>query len=227
MNQEVESTPREKVVVVLSGGMDSAVLLSHLAAQGHPLKAVSFNYGQRHVRELDSAARLATAAGVEHTIADLRGLTPLFGANSLSDLSVPVPEGHYAEESMKLTIVPNRNMIMLASAIAWAISSQFDAVAYGAHSGDHAIYPDCRPEFADAMSAASLLCDWKPIRLMRPFVQFDKGQIVALGHDLKTPFELTWTCYQGGEKHCGKCGSCTERQEAFAQAGVVDPVAYV
>jgi len=216
----------QKIVVVLSGGMDSAVLLYHLLAADHPAKAVSFNYGQRHVRELDSAAQLAAAAGVEHRIADLQGLTPLLGQNSLSSRETEVPEGHYADENMKLTVVPNRNMIMLSAAIAWAISLEFDAVAYGAHSGDHAIYPDCRPEFAAAMDQAAGLCDWRPITLLRPFVEMDKGQIARRGSDLQVPFELTWTCYKGGEKHCGKCGACTERQEAFAAHGIVDPAEY-
>ncbi|MCA9248388.1 MAG: 7-cyano-7-deazaguanine synthase QueC [Planctomycetales bacterium] len=216
----------KKIVVVFSGGMDSATLLWHLAAAGNALKAVTFNYGQRHVRELDAASALCARLGVEHVTVDLTSITPLLGENSLSGRSVEVPEGHYEEESMKLTIVPNRNMIMLSIAIGWALSNQYEAVAYGAHSGDHAIYPDCRPEFAAAMDQAARLCDWREIELMRPFVHLDKGDIARIGHELGVPFELTWTCYKGGDRHCGRCGACQERREAFGKHGIADPVEY-
>jgi 7-cyano-7-deazaguanine synthase len=151
------------------------------------------------------------------------------GGSSQTDKSVPVPEGHYEEESMKQTVVPNRNMILLALAGAWAISTKSDAIAYAAHSGDHAIYPDCRPEFTEAMSDALRLCDWHEVKLMRPFLYptpMSKADIVKLGTSLGVPFELTWSCYKGGEKHCGKCGTCVERVEAFQLAGVEDPTEY-
>jgi 7-cyano-7-deazaguanine synthase len=216
----------QKVIVVFSGGMDSTTLLIHMRDAGHPVKAISINYGQRHVRELEAARQICAALDVEHVVADLTAINPLLGENSLSGRSVDVPEGHYAEESMKLTVVPNRNMIMLSVAIGWAISQEFDAVAYGAHSGDHAIYPDCRPEFADALDRAAQLCDWRGIELLRPFVDLDKGDIARRGAELGVPFGLTWTCYKGGEKHCGKCGACTERREAFAKHGLDDPTEY-
>ena len=215
-----------RTIVVYSGGMDSTTLLYHLRDEGHEVKAISVNYGQRHVRELDAATAICAAIDVEHVIADLSAINPLLGDNSLSGRSVEVPEGHYAEESMKLTVVPNRNMIMLAIAIGWAISQKFDAVAYGAHSGDHAIYPDCRPEFADTMDRAAQLCDWREIKLLRPLVHMDKGDIAKRGAELGAPLERTWTCYKGGEKHCGKCGACTERREAFAKHGLDDPTTY-
>lgn len=215
-----------KVVVVVSGGMDSATLLYHILDQGHTARAISVDYGQRHVKELDYAAKLCAGVGVEHQIADLSAINPIFGNNSLSGREMEVPEGHYAEESMKQTVVPNRNMLLLSVAIASAAANQFEAVAYGAHSGDHAIYPDCRPEFADAMDQAARLCDWNPIELWRPFVHMDKGQIAKRGVDLGVPFEMTWTCYKGLEKHCGKCGACVERKEAFASHGLVDPTEY-
>jgi len=206
--------------------MDSATLLFHLIQAGHECKTLSVNYGQRHVRELECAAELSRIAGVEHRVADLSAINPLLGENSLSGRSQEIPEGHYAEESMKLTVVPNRNMIFMSVAIAWAISLKFQSIAYGAHSGDHAIYPDCRPEFADAMAHAAALCDWQPIAVLRPLVNIDKTGIAALGAKLGVPFESTWTCYKGGETHCGKCGSCTERLEAFRENGLTDPVPY-
>jgi 7-cyano-7-deazaguanine synthase len=216
----------ESVVTLLSGGMDSATLLYHLRAAGHEVRAISFNYGQRHSRELDAAAEIARTASVPHVVTDLRAINPLLGENSLSGRTIDVPQGHYQEESMKLTVVPNRNMIMLSVAVGWAISLKYDAVAYGAHSGDHAIYPDCRPEFAEALDRAVQLCDWRPVRLWRPLLHLDKGEIARRGQELGVPFELTWTCYQGGAKHCGKCGACRERLEAFARHGLRDPVEY-
>lgn len=206
--------------------MDSATLLYHLVDAGHEVLALSVDYGQRHVKELESAAYLAAAVKVPHQVADLSAINPLFGKNSLSGREIEIPEGHYAEESMKLTVVPNRNMILLSVSIAWAISNQCQAVAYGAHSGDHAIYPDCRPEFAHAMDEAAKLCDWNPVELWRPFVHLDKGGIAKRGFDLGVPFEHTWTCYKGLEKHCGKCGACTERKEAFLSQGLLDPTEY-
>lgn len=127
---------------------------------------------------------------------------------------------------MKLTVVPNRNMILLALAGAWAVSTKSEAIAYAAHAGDHAIYPDCRPEFAEAMQGALLLCDWHPVRIARPFLAMSKADLVKLGAELGVPFALTWSCYKGGDKHCGKCGTCVERREAFELAGVPDPTKY-
>lgn len=216
----------EKVVVVLSGGMDSATLLYHLLDAGHPIKALSVNYGQRHVRELEAAADLCRRRSVEHVVADLGAIRPLLGGSSLSDPAIAVPHGHYEEQSMKLTVVPNRNMILLSVAIGWALSQKFDAVAYGAHGGDHAIYPDCRPAFAEALDRAAGLCDWQPMRLLFPLMHMDKAKIARRGHELGVPFEITWTCYEGGEVHCGRCGACTERREAFARNGLPDPTAY-
>lgn len=215
-----------EVVLIYSGGLDSTVLLHHLAAEGHAVRALSVNYGQRHARELESAAALTARLGVEHRVVDLRTITPLLGANSLTSVEVRVPTGHYAEESMKATVVPNRNMLLLAVAAAWAMALKADAVAYAAHGGDHAIYPDCRPEFAEAMARAIALADWHPVELIRPFVDWTKADIVRRGAELEVPFEQTWSCYQGGALHCGRCGTCIERREAFHLAGVPDPTPY-
>ena len=214
------------LILTYSGGMDSTVLLHHMIAAGNSVRALSVDYGQRHGRELQSAAQICAALGVEHRIADLRTLGGIIGGSSLTSADVPVPDGHYAEETMKATVVPNRNMILLAVAAGWAMSVKADAVAFAAHSGDHAIYPDCRPEFADAVGHAIKLADWHSVDLIRPFIQLTKADIVRRGTELKVPFAQTWSCYKGGEHHCGCCGTCIERREAFYLAGVSDPTSY-
>jgi len=216
-----------KVVVVLSGGMDSATLLAKMVDDGHEVAALVVDYGQRHVREVSSAIMLCQHFGVEVTIVDLSSLKDVMRGSSQTDNDIAVPLGHYEEESMKATVVPNRNMLLLATATAHAISLGYDSVAYGAHAGDHAIYPDCREAFVSAMATVMLVCDYEPITLMVPFIDVDKGDIADLGVKLGVPFELTWTCYQGGDVHCGLCGACQERLEAFAKNGHVDPVGYM
>ena len=218
-----------KTILTYSGGLDSTVLLYWLRAQGHEVRCLSVNYAQRHKKELTHAAAICKLLGVEHRIADLSNLGFLFAGSSQTSADIAVPEGHYAEESMKQTVVPNRNMVLLSLATAWAVATKSEAVAYAAHMGDHAIYPDCRPEFAEAMSDAMRLCDERPIKMLRPFlypVPMDKTAIVKLGAELKVPFELTWSCYVGGDKHCGRCGTCRERVESFQLAGVADPTEY-
>jgi 7-cyano-7-deazaguanine synthase len=215
-----------KTIVIYSGGLDSTVLVYDLLAKGDVVKALSFDYGQRHSKETEFARRVANDLGIEHRIADLRTITPLIGGSSLTTPEVSVPDGHYTEENMKVTVVPNRNMIMLSVAAGWAISLRFDQVAFGAHSGDHTIYPDCREAFAEAVHRALSLADWHQVRLVRPFVQMTKADIVTRGAELGVPFERTWSCYKGGNQHCGRCGTCVERREAFYLAGVADPTDY-
>ena len=215
-----------RTVLIYSGGVDSTVLLAHLRAEGREVHCLSVDYGQRHRRELEAARAICAHYGVDHRLADLRALAPLFGSNALTG-GVTVPEGHYEEESMKATVVPNRNMLLISVATAWAVSLRAESIAYGAHGGDHAIYPDCRPEFAEALDRAVRLADWHEVRLERPFVKMDKAGIVRRGRELEVPFGLTWSCYVGGERHCGRCGTCVERKEAFRLAGVADPTDYV
>ena len=215
-----------KSLVVHSGGMDSTVLLYQLLQAGDEVKALSINYGQRHSRELEAASALCTELGVEHRVADLSGLSDLLAGSALTSSDIEVPEGHYAEDNMKATVVPNRNMILLSVAAGWAISSKYDRIAYAAHSGDHAIYPDCRNEFAEALDGAIRLADWHEVTLYRPFVDMTKADIVSLGAKLRVPFEKTWSCYKGQDLHCGRCGTCVERREAFYLAGVEDPTTY-
>lgn len=212
-----------KTMVVFSGGMDSATLLYHLRDKGHDLMAIGVNYSQRHSKELYYAKLFCFRMKVEYRVIDLSKLGGLLPGNSQTDLSVPVPHGHYQEENMKLTVVPNRNMLLLAAAASVAIAQKCDSLAYGAHSGDHAIYPDCQPGFIQIMREAFLNCDWNPLVLMVPFQDWTKGMIAKEGLRLGVPYELTWTCYEGKDRPCGLCGSCHERQEAFREAGSTDP----
>jgi 7-cyano-7-deazaguanine synthase len=215
-----------RTIVILSGGMDSAVLLAQLKSEGRECKCLSIDYGQRHKRELVMAQYISNHYQVEHKVINLSGLRAVLGGSSQTDQNVTVPQGHYADENMKLTVVPNRNMILLSIAGAWAISLKYDTVAYGAHAGDHAIYPDCREEFVQILSKALELADWHRITLERPFINKSKGEIVAQGAVLDVPFDRTYSCYKGGLDHCGQCGTCVERRMAFIEAGVKDPTTY-
>jgi 7-cyano-7-deazaguanine synthase len=215
-----------KLVVLFSGGLDSTTALYERLALGDSIQALGIHYGQRHKRELAAAAKIAERIKVPFQVVDLSALRPLISGNSQTDSTVPVPHGHYTEENMKATVVPNRNMIMLSIAMGFAISLKFDGVAYAAHTGDHTIYPDCRPEFVQGMQAVAKLCDWHSLEIITPFLQSSKADIVRAGVKLQVPFEDTWSCYEGGDLHCGKCGTCVERKEAFLLAKVPDPTKY-
>jgi len=223
--------PRHKAVSLISGGLDSTVLAYNLMDSGWDVHLLSVNYGQRHKRELEFAQRTAAALKVEHRIVDLTSLNQLLQGSALTDAAVDVPHGHYAADNMAITVVPNRNSILLAIATGWAVSLGAKRVAFAAHSGDHAIYPDCRPEFVSALNAAERLANEgfadEDFRIFGPYLNVTKAEIVALGHALRVPFVDTWSCYEGGEIHCGKCGTCVERAEAFALAGVNDPTEYM
>lgn len=216
-------------LVVCSGGLDS-VTLAHLeASEGRAVRLLSFNYGQRHVRELEYAARCAQRLGARHDVVDLSAVAGFLTGSALTDRAhVDVPDGHYAQDTMKATVVPNRNAIMLTVAFGVACSANCDSVAAAVHAGDHFIYPDCRPAFVEAfakMQATALEGMWD-IALNTPFVMKSKADIVAIGAEIGVPFADTWSCYKGGERHCGRCGTCVERAEAFDRAGVADPTDY-
>jgi 7-cyano-7-deazaguanine synthase len=215
-----------KTVLVYSGGLDSTVLLYDLLAMGDEVIAITFDYGQRHFRETLSARRIAAKKSIEHRVMGLTALRCILAGSSQTSSAIEVPEGHYTEESMKATVVPNRNMIMLSIAAGCAISREFDQVAFAAHSGDHAIYPDCRENFVRQLEQALLLADWRKVFLFAPYLTITKQAIVARGAELGVPFGETWSCYKGGREHCGKCGTCVERREAFALSGVTDPTTY-
>lgn len=214
-------------VVIYSGGLDSTTLLYHLRAEGHEVKALSVNYGQRHLtREMAAAEAICARLNVERRTVALTALVEFFGGNALTNAGVALPEGPYAQETIGQTTVPNRNMVMLSVGIAWAAALKFDAVAFGAHGGEHTNYPDCKPPFAEAMDQAARVCDFEPIRVLAPFVNWVKTDIVRRGAELGVPFDLTWSCYTGLEQHCGRCGTCVDRRTAFLQADVADPTNY-
>lgn len=215
-----------KTVVLLSGGLDSTVLAGHLLARGDEVVGLSVHYGQKHAQELEAARLVGLHYNIPHHNVWLDPLRRIMAGSSQTDPSIPVPEGHYEDPSMRITVVPNRNMLLLAVAGALAVSQKAEGVALAAHAGDHAVYPDCRPEFADAMSKALALCDYTPLKLVRPFIHDTKADIVRRGVACKAPMELTYSCYKGEKEHCGKCGTCVERREAFEKAGVPDPTKY-
>jgi 7-cyano-7-deazaguanine synthase len=215
-----------KAVVLFSGGLDSTVLVHHLLQEKADLKLLSIDYGQRHHKEIISSTQIAESLGVPHFVLSLPSLGQLLGGSALTDQEISLPEGHFAVYSIKATVVPNRNMILLSLAAGHAISLKYDTVAYAAHAGDHTIYPDCRPEFADSMAHALTLADWSSINLLRPFVHWSKADLVRHGKKIGVPFEKTWSCYAGGDVHCGKCGTCVERKEAFELVGLSDPTQY-
>ena len=215
----------QKVVVIYSGGMDSFTVLHNAIRAGHEVYALSFNYGQRHVKELICAQNVCQELGIHHKIVDISAINQLIGGSSLTD-DIEVPEGHYAADNMKSTVVPNRNMILLSLAVGYAVSLDAQAVYYGAHSGDHFIYPDCRPEFVQKMNDVCQIANYEPVDIISPYLQQTKIEILKDGLVMGLDYSKTWTCYNGREKACGKCGSCQERLEAFALNQVTDPLPY-
>lgn len=217
---------QKKGVIILSGGLDSTTLMHHLVkAKNYDLIAISFDYGQKHDRELKCAQMQCNALNIPHKTIPLNFMNDCFKSNLLQS-GDDIPEGHYADDVMKQTVVPNRNMILISIAAGYAISEGRENLFYGAHSGDHTIYPDCRPEFIKSLSETLQLCDWQDLNLNAPFQDLDKGEIVKIGYDLEVDFTRTQTCYKGEEKACGKCGSCVERLEAFEKNGFTDPLSY-
>lgn len=215
-----------KVVVLCSGGMDSVTAL-HWARRHHDVRAaLSFDYGAKHNhREIPFAVAQARQVGARHQTIPLAFIGEHFASDLLKS-GGDIPEGHYADENMKRTVVPFRNGIMLAVAGGFAESCGAEGLVIAAHSGDHAIYPDCREGFMRAMGDALRLGTYAGIQLLRPFITLNKGQIAAEGAKLGVDFAQTWSCYQGGAVHCGRCGTCVERREAFQLAGLADPTAY-
>ncbi len=215
----------EKAVVTLSGGLDSATLL-YWAARRYDINALTFDYGSKHNdREQEAAQEIVRRLDAPHTLIRLPFINTLF-RSALLRSGGDIPEGDYEDSSMRSTVVPFRNGVMLSIAVGYAESIGAGTVLYAAHAGDHAIYPDCRPAFLDAMSQASRAGTYINVEIKDPFIGLQKKDIVLLGRELGVPFEITYSCYKGGDLHCGKCGTCVERREAFQLAGIDDPTRY-
>jgi len=213
-------------VVIYSGGMDSYTVLHRALREGCDVHALSFDYGQRHARELEVAERVCRELGVPHQVVDIRAIHGLIDNSALTDAGRALPEGDYAEENLTATVVPNRNMILLSLAIAKAVNIGAGRVDYGAHGGDHVLYPDCRPEFVEAMNAVAGIANFDPVEIHAPYLRASKAEILADGLAMGLDYGQTWTCYRGEELACGRCGSCRERLAAFAANGATDPLGY-
>lgn len=219
-----------ETVVIVSGGMDSVTLAYLLHQDLTDIAILSFDYGQRHNKELEFARRCAKQLVVRQKTVDMRMIGKLLGGSALTDNTIPVPEGHYADPTMKLTVVPNRNMIMLSIAVGWAVNLGARNVACAVHAGDHPVYPDCRPEFIQGIDELARVATngftREDFRVVAPFVEWTKADIVRIGDQIGVPWRETWSCYKGGVFHCGACSTCFERREAFELAGVEDPTHY-
>lgn len=206
-------------ILVYSGGMDSTTLLHQ--EKDRIAVAVSFDYGSNHnAREIECARWQCRQLGIEHLVIPLKFMGEYFKSSLLSGADA-IPEGHYADENMKSTVVPFRNGIMLSVACGLAESRGLKHVMLANHGGDHAIYPDCRPEFIRSMGAAIADGTYEHLELFAPYTSLSKGEIARRGKELGVDYSLTYSCYKGGEKHCGKCGTCVERAEALRYAGIV------
>jgi 7-cyano-7-deazaguanine synthase len=216
-----------KIIISLSGGIDSTVLLAHCLNRGEDPLCCSFNYGSKHNKyENEAARRIAVYYKVPFNIIDLSDLVGTHFKSDLLKTGGDIPEGHYEDISMERTVVPSRNIIFISilSGIAW--SHNISKVGLGIHAGDHAIYPDCRTEFLKAMDSALYLGTGKKVELYAPFVNIRKDEVVKIGIELNVPFELTRSCYKQQEISCGKCGTCVERMESFQLNGLNDPIIY-
>jgi 7-cyano-7-deazaguanine synthase len=216
----------ESVVVLLSGGMDSVAAFYEAMSQHKVVAAISFDYGAKHNhKELPFAAYHCRKFNIEHRVIPLTFVGELFKSDLLKSGGA-IPDGHYEEQTMKSTVVPFRNGIMLSIAAGFAESKDATGLVIAAHAGDHAIYPDCREDFMKAMADAIRLGTYAGIKLLRPFITMTKADIASRGQALGVDFARTWSCYKGGTLHCGTCGTCVERREAFMVAGVADPTIY-
>ncbi|MBV8816125.1 MAG: 7-cyano-7-deazaguanine synthase QueC [Verrucomicrobia bacterium] len=215
-----------KAVVLLSGGMDSVCAFYQAVKEHEVVAGISFDYGAKHNhQEIPFAQHHCRMFGIEHRVIRLEFVGELFKSHLLKSGGA-IPDGHYEEETMKQTVVPFRNGIMLSIAAGFAESRGADGLVIAAHAGDHAIYPDCREAFMKSMADAIRLGTYAGIEVLRPFILLSKAEVAARGHGLGVDFSKTWSCYKGGSIHCGTCGTCVERREAFILAGVPDPTSY-
>jgi len=216
-----------KTLVVLSGGMDSTTVLAKALNEGYEVETITFDYGSKHNgQEKIAVEKLSKHYGVPNTRIGLSFISDYFKSDLLKS-GGEIPEGHYADPSMKRTVVPFRNGIMLSIAAGFAESLEIPSIMLGNHFGDHAIYPDCRKSFVEPFAEAIKEGTYLQVKLLSPFCEKSKADICALGAKLQVPYELTYSCYNGEEVHCGRCGTCFERKEAFELAHVKDPTRYL
>ena len=212
-------------VIIVSGGMDSITLLYD--CQQQIALAVSFDYGSNHnKKEIPFARHHCEKLGIPHIVIDLKFMQQYFHS-SLLDGDDAVPTGDYAEANMRSTVVPFRNGIMLSIAAGIAESNGLKKVMMANHGGDHSIYPDCRPEFVDAMDNAVMNGTYEDVRVLAPYTNMTKTDIARRGQELGIDYSQTWSCYRGGDVHCGECGTCRERKDAFKAIGAADPTEYL
>ncbi|MYL24595.1 7-cyano-7-deazaguanine synthase QueC [Halomonas alkaliantarctica] len=216
----------ESTVVIYSGGLDSYTVLHRALREGLNVHALSFDYGQRHRRELDVATHVCQALSLPHQVVDIRAIHGLMDSSALTNSQYDIPSDDYASENLAATVVPNRNMVLLSLAIANAVNIGATRVDYGAHGGDHVLYPDCRPAFVDAMNQVAGIANFTPVTIHAPYLYASKADIVRDGLAMGLDYAHTWTCYEGKTLACGVCGSCRERLAAFAQNSVQDPLPY-
>ena len=210
--------------IIVSGGMDSITLLYE--QRERIALGISFDYGSNHnAREIPFAELHCKRLGIRHITVKLDFMHQYF-KSSLLDGADAIPEGHYADDNMKSTVVPFRNGIMLSIAAGIAESQGLSNVFMANHGGDHTIYPDCRPEFVGAINEATRLGTYANVTVSAPYTNITKGDIARRGVALGIDYSETWSCYKGGDKHCGKCGTCVERREALVEAGVEDTTEY-
>ena len=211
-------------VIIVSGGMDSITLLYD--KKDEIALGISFDYGSNHnAKEIPFAEMHCKRLGIKHITINLDFMHQYFKSSLLQGAEA-IPEGHYADENMKSTVVPFRNGIMLSIAIGIAESNHLKKVLIANHGGDHTIYPDCRPQFIQAIDAAANTGTFVNVRVEAPYTNITKGDIARIGKQLGLDYTETWSCYKGGEKHCGKCGTCIERKEALQEAGIHDATEY-
>ena len=228
-------------MAIVSGGLDSSTMLWTMLASGYDTRVITFDYGQKHIIEIQHAIKILEEArrfferGIHHDVVEL----PVLPGSALTEEGIDIPKEDYNVETQKITVVPNRNMVMLSVAASYAIAYGCDEIWYAAHKNDQTVYPDCTNAFVHKMNLVLYEANYEQVKVIAPFIDNGKYEIVKIGNEINMPFDLTWSCYDPTEivhtdserdtyeiVHCGRCGTCRERKMAFKIAGVKDPTTY-